>query len=108
MLVKFAENVDNLSGIFFENWQLKTNITHLFTKNNIWKGSFILLQFHSTSPIPYVNYNTRDANIHIQEIGMIQTKNREVFKITCKFNGTKLARNRELPYFGVEVTKMFQ
>ena len=27
----------------------------------------------------------RDANINIQKIGRIQTKNREVFKITCNF-----------------------
>ena len=37
----------------------------------------------------------RDANIDIQKIGRIQTKNKEVFKITHNFNGTNLARNRE-------------
>ena len=44
--------------------------------------------------------NTRDANINIQKIGRIQTKDREVFKITCNFNGTKLSRNREVAKFG--------
>ena len=47
--------------------------------------------------------NCRDANINIQKIGRIQTKNLEVFKITCNFNGTKLiARNREVAKFGCQ------
>ena len=44
----------------------------------------------------------RDANINIQKIGRIQTKNREVFRITCNFKGTKLARNREVAKFGCQ------
>ena len=38
----------------------------------------------------------RDANNNIQKIGRIQTKNRQVFKVTCNFNVTKLVRNREV------------
>ena len=50
----------------------------------------------------------RDANINIQKIGRIQTKNRDVFKITCNFNSTKLARNRDFAKFGCQNgTKMF-
>ena len=44
----------------------------------------------------------RDADINIQKIGRIQTKNREVSKITCNFNGTKLARNWEVAKFGCQ------
>ena len=50
-------------------------------------------------------YNSRDAYINIQKIGRIQTKNRKVFKITCNFNGTKLAKNREVAKFGVKMDK---
>ena len=47
-------------------------------------------------------YYYRDANINIQKIGKIQIKNSEVFKFTCNFNGTKLARNREVAKFGCQ------
>ena len=47
-------------------------------------------------------YCNRAANINIQKIGRIQTKNREVFKISCNFNGTKLARNKEVAKFGCQ------
>jgi len=35
-----------------------------------------------------------------QKIDRIQTKNREVFKMACNFNGTNLARNKEVAKFG--------
>ena len=44
----------------------------------------------------------RDANINIQKIGRTQTKNREVFTITCNFNSTKLAKNGEVAKFGCQ------
>ena len=44
----------------------------------------------------------RDANINIQKRERIQIKSREVFKITCNFNGTKLARNRKVAKFGCQ------
>ena len=44
----------------------------------------------------------RDANTNIQKIERIQTKNREVVKIACNFNGTYLARNREVAKFGCQ------
>ena len=45
---------------------------------------------------------SRDANINIQKIGRIQTKTGEVFKTTCNFNGTKLAKNRDVDRFGCQ------
>ena len=48
--------------------------------------------------LPCVSAEFRDANINIQKIGFKQ-KNREVFKISCNFNDTKLARNREVVKF---------
>ena len=44
----------------------------------------------------------RDANINIQKLGRIHTKSKEVFNITSNFNGTKLARNREVAKFGCQ------
>ena len=44
----------------------------------------------------------RDANIHIQKIGRIQTEMREIFKTPCNFNCTKLARKREIAQFGCQ------
>ena len=49
----------------------------------------------------YTSGKCRDANINVQKTGRIQTENMEVFKITCNFDGTKLARNREVAKFSV-------
>ena len=51
----------------------------------------------------YTSGKCRDANINVQKIGRIQTGNREVFKITCNFDGTKLVRNREVAKFSVNM-----
>ena len=54
------------------------------------------MHFHHSSRL------CKDANINIQKTRRIHPKNREIFKITCKFSDPKLARNRDIAKFGYQ------
>ena len=97
------------SSIFPDCGKISGPKTYIFPQ--IWSQDPI---FKPKNPFhrPYfwkpVQHIPIDGNVNILKIGRIQTKNIEIFKITCNFNGTKLKRNREVAKFGLsQWTKMF-
>ena len=87
---KFKPNCTLLCFIFLPWW-----MKHFVYLCIMWNGAKNIC----ISEIPTLTSRNK---------GRIQTKNREVSKVTCNFNGTKLARNREVAQIRVSKwTKMF-